>query len=52
MFLEPEQQRYSTTLTIDYADPARPEEMYALLPALRRYQPLSTGGTLLSEPGP
>jgi len=44
MFLEPEQQRYSTTLTIDYADPARPEEMYAFLPALRRYQPLSTAG--------
>jgi hypothetical protein len=42
MVLEPEQQKYTTTLTIDYADLARPEEMYVFLPALRRYQPLST----------
>ncbi|MGH7836531.1 MAG: DUF1329 domain-containing protein, partial [Candidatus Binataceae bacterium] len=41
MLLEPEQQRYTTTLTIKYADPARAEDSYAFIPALRRYQPLS-----------
>jgi hypothetical protein len=42
MTLEPEQDRYTTILTVDYADLARPEEMYVFLPALRRYRPLST----------
>jgi hypothetical protein len=42
MMLEPEQQKYTTTLSIDYADPTRPEDLYVFLPALRRYQPLST----------
>src|SRR5205807_8691725 len=38
---EPESQRYTTSLTITYADPARPEDVYVFLPALRRYQPIS-----------
>jgi Protein of unknown function (DUF1329) len=42
MTLEPEQDKYTTILTVDYADLARPEEMYVFLPALRRYQSLST----------
>ena len=40
--LEPEQDRYTTTLTISYADPQRPEDVYLFLPALRRYQPVSS----------
>lgn len=41
MVLEPEQQRYTSTLTISYADPERPEDIYLFIPALRRYQPVS-----------
>lgn len=42
MTLEPEQDRYTAYLTINYADPEKPEEAYAFLPALRRYQAIST----------
>jgi hypothetical protein len=42
MELEPEQVRYTAYLTVNYADPTRPEEQYAFIPALRRYQPIST----------
>ena len=42
MLLEPEQQKYTTTLTIEYADPARREDSYVFLPALRRSQALSS----------
>jgi hypothetical protein len=42
MTLEPEQDRYTAYLTVNYADPARPEDEYAFLPALRRYQPISS----------
>jgi hypothetical protein len=42
MVLEPEQQRYTAQLTISYADPAKPEDTYVFLPALRRYQAVST----------
>jgi hypothetical protein len=41
MVLEPEQQKYTTTLSIVYADPARAEDSYVFLPSLRRYQTLS-----------
>lgn len=51
MFLEPEQDRYTTSLTVDYADPARPEELYIFLPALRRYQPLSTAARCAPSAG-
>jgi hypothetical protein len=42
MELEPEQERYTAYLTVNYADLTRPEEQYAFLPSLRRYQPIST----------
>jgi hypothetical protein len=42
MVTEPEQSRYTATLTISYADLARQEDSYIFLPALRRYQPIST----------
>jgi hypothetical protein len=41
MVLEPEQRRYTASLTVSYADPARPEDVYAFIPQLRRYQPVS-----------
>jgi hypothetical protein len=44
MLSEPEQQRYSASLQIVYEDPQRPEDLYAFVPALRRYQPVSTLG--------
>jgi hypothetical protein len=44
MVLEPEQKRYTASLTISYMDPGRPEDSYAFIPALRRYQPVSTLG--------
>jgi uncharacterized protein DUF1329 len=42
MVLEPEQLRYTANLNISYADPSRPDDQFAFLPALRRYQPIST----------
>jgi hypothetical protein len=42
MTIEPEQDKYTTELTVNYADLARPEELYVFLPSLRRYQALST----------
>jgi hypothetical protein len=41
MVKEPEQDRYTTVLTISYADLSRPEDVYVFIPALRRYQPMS-----------
>lgn len=41
MILEPEQQRYTASLTIAYNDFKRPQEIYAFIPSLRRYQPVS-----------
>lgn len=51
MLTEPENQRYTTTLIISYADLARPEEVYVFLPALRRYQPISTAGRCAASSG-
>jgi len=42
MTLEPEQQRYYATLTISHSDLSKPEEIYAFIPSLRRYQPVSS----------
>lgn len=42
MVTEPEQKRYTATLTISYDDLTRQEDSYVFLPALRRYQPVST----------
>jgi hypothetical protein len=41
MVKEPEQERYTTVLTISYADLARHEDVYVFIPSLRRYQPMS-----------
>jgi hypothetical protein len=41
MIQEPEQQKYSATLTIDYSDLTKPEDVYTFIPALRRAQLLS-----------
>jgi hypothetical protein len=38
---EPEQERYTTVLTISYTDLTRPEDVYVFIPALRRAQRLS-----------
>jgi hypothetical protein len=43
MTLEPEQDKYTAYLTVNYADPSRPEDEYAFLPSLRRYQTIATG---------
>jgi hypothetical protein len=51
MLLEPEHEKYTTTLTIDYADPTRPEEAYVFLPALRRYQPLAPSARCVKTAG-
>ena len=42
MVLEPEQQRYTAQLTLSYKDLAKPQDSYAFLPSLRRYQPVSS----------
>ena len=42
MIEEPEQQKYTATLTIGYTDLTKPEDIYTFVPALRRAQPLST----------
>jgi hypothetical protein len=44
MTIEPEDLKYTTTLVISYADLARPEDIYAFVPALRRYQQVSSAG--------
>lgn len=51
MLLEPEQQKYTTTLTIEYADPTRAEDSYVFLPALRRYQALSASARCAETAG-
>ena len=43
MTLEPEQDKYTAYLTVNFADPSRPEEEYAFVPSLRRYQSIATG---------
>lgn len=42
MTVEPEQQKYTAYLTVNYADPERAEDAYVFLPSLRRYQAVST----------
>jgi hypothetical protein len=51
MTLEPEQDRYTAYLTVNYADPARPEEAYVFLPSLRRYQTISTSARCTQTQG-
>lgn len=51
MVIEPEQEKYTTELTINYADPARHEESYIFLPALRRYQAISPSARCAATAG-
>ncbi len=51
MTLEPEQDRYTAYLTVNYADPARPEGAYVFLPSLRRYQPISNAARCAESAG-
>jgi hypothetical protein len=51
MFLEPEEERYTASLQIDYTDLARAEDFYIFLPALRRSQPLATSGRCAPQGG-
>jgi len=51
MIDEPEEQRYTAALTIAYADPARSEDLYAFIPSLRRYQPVSTAARCSTTDG-
>jgi hypothetical protein len=41
MILEPEQDRYTASLTIAYNDLKRAQDIYAFIPSLRRYQAVS-----------
>ncbi|HLW71479.1 MAG TPA: DUF1329 domain-containing protein [Candidatus Binataceae bacterium] len=49
MLEEPEQQRYSTTLTMEYTDLTLPEDVYVFLPAMRRTQRLSAAARCSSS---
>ena len=51
MTLEPEQDKYTAYLTINYADLTRPEEEYLFLPSLRRYQAVSTAARCSQSAG-
>jgi hypothetical protein len=42
MILQPEQLRYTASLTIAYNDLERAQDLYAFIPSLRRYQSVST----------
>jgi hypothetical protein len=49
MIEEPEQQHYSTTLTMEYTDLAKPEDVFVFLPAMRRTQRLSAAARCSSS---
>lgn len=51
MVKEPEQEHYTTVLTISYADLSREEDVYLFVPALRRYQPLSSAARCSADLG-
>jgi hypothetical protein len=51
MTLEPEQDKYNATLTIAYADLAKPAETYAFVPALRRYMPVAAAARCAQASG-
>jgi hypothetical protein len=51
MVLEPEQERYTATLTVSYTDPSRPEDVFLFLPSLRRYQPVSAAARCAPNQG-
>jgi hypothetical protein len=41
MVTEPEQEKYTASLNLDYTDLTQPEDAYVFLPSLRRYQRVS-----------
>jgi hypothetical protein len=49
MIEEPEQQRYSTTLTIEYTDLSKPEDVFTFVPSMRRTQRLSAAARCASS---
>jgi hypothetical protein len=51
MTVEPEQDKYTAYLTVNYADPAKPEDSFVFLPALRRYQPIATSARCSESQG-
>jgi hypothetical protein len=51
MKLEPEQEKYNTTLTISYADLTKAEETFAFAPSLRRYLPVAAAGRCVQAGG-
>jgi len=51
MVKEPEEERYTTVLTVSYADLTRNEDVYVFIPALRRYQPLSPSARCSADLG-
>jgi hypothetical protein len=51
MVKEPEQERYTTVLTISYADLTRQEDVYVFIPSLRRYQPMSPNARCSADLG-
>jgi hypothetical protein len=51
MTLEPENQKYTTFLLISYADQSRPDDTYVFLPALRRYQRVSSSARCAETSG-
>jgi hypothetical protein len=48
---EPEQERYTTVLTISYTDLTKPEDVYVFIPSLRRYQPMSPSARCSADLG-
>jgi Protein of unknown function (DUF1329) len=48
---EPEQERYTTVLTISYTDLTRPEDVYVFIPALRRSQRMSSSARCSADLG-
>jgi hypothetical protein len=49
MIEEPEQLRYTTTLTMEYTDLTRPEDVFVFVPSLRRTQRISAGARCSSS---
>jgi len=51
MTIEPEQDKYTAYLTVNYADPTKPEDEFIFLPSLRRYQPVATAARCSESAG-
>lgn len=49
MIEQPEQQHYTATLTIEYTDLTRPEDIYVFIPSMRRTQRLSSAARCSSS---